>query len=62
MERAAANETTPRIPAHPKTRGNFQPGFGSATFINRAAILVNSEAPSVQINRVIISVKEIIRP
>ena len=62
IDNAIARDTTPRIPAHPRTMGPFQPGFGSATLINRLIKRVNRDAPNVQRNRAMINTNEIARP
>src|SRR4051812_25678481 len=50
MDKAAASDTTPRIPAHAEISGAFHPGLGSATVIKRLAIVVKRDAPNVQRN------------
>src|SRR5678815_1525073 len=62
IDSAIARDTTPRIPAHPKTMGPFQPGFASATLINLLIKRVNKDAPNVQRNRATINTKETTKP
>ena len=57
IDKAAASDTTPRIPAHAEISGDFHPGLGSATVIKRLATLVKRAAPNVQRNLAIIRLK-----